>query len=60
MIRLMVKIDKNKCVGCGMCVSICGEIFEIGEDGKARVKSDKNSPCIKDAIRNCPFGAISE
>lgn len=57
----MVKIDKKKCIGCGNCSAVCPEIFEIDKkDNKARVKSEKKLPCIKEAIRNCPVGAISE
>lgn len=55
----MVKIDKNKCIGCGLCAELCPEIFEIGEDGKAGVKKQKKLPCVKDAIEACPVGAIS-
>jgi ferredoxin len=57
----MVKIDKDKCIGCGTCVSICPEVFEIdSKDNKAKVKSGKKALCIKDAINSCPVGAISE
>ncbi len=56
----MVKINKKKCIGCGACASSCGEVFEIEKDGKARVKSQKNIPCVKKAIDSCPAGAISK
>lgn len=56
----MVKIDKEKCIGCGLCAELCGEVFEMQGDGKAGVKEDKNIPCVKDAIASCPVDAISE
>lgn len=56
----MVSIDKEKCIGCGLCSELCGEVFEIQGDGKAGVKKDKNIPCVKDAIASCPVSAISE
>lgn len=58
----MVKVDKNKCIGCGTCPTVCPKVFEMGPDGKARVKkdADKKSPCIKKAISACPVNAISE
>jgi len=56
----MVSIDKSKCIGCGACVSICGEVFELKDDGKAYVKSQKDAPCIKEAIDSCPVDAISK
>ena len=72
----MVKVDKEKCIGCGTCQSICPEIFEIDDNGKAKLKlsitsskrgqskakiiSRTKSSCIKEAIENCPMDAISE
>ncbi len=56
----MVKVDKKKCIGCGLCAELCGEVFEIGEDGKAQVKKQKKLPCVKDAVDSCPVNAISE
>ena len=56
----MVKINKKKCMGCGACASSCEEVFEMGKDGKARVKSQKNIPCVKKAIDSCPVKAISK
>jgi ferredoxin len=55
----MVKVDKETCIGCGLCVSICEEVFEMTSDGKAKVKNDKELPCVKEAIENCPVEAIS-
>lgn len=55
----MVKIDKAKCIGCGLCASICEEVFEMDGD-KAKVKAQKNVPCVKEAIDSCPVDAISK
>lgn len=55
----MVSINKGKCIGCGACVSACGEVFEMAE-GKAVVKAQKNIPCVKEAIDICPVDAISK
>ncbi|GBE19494.1 MAG TPA: ferredoxin [Candidatus Pacearchaeota archaeon] len=56
---MVIKIDKEKCIGCGLCSSICGEIFEMSDDSKAKVKKQKDSPCLKEAIDSCPVEAIS-
>lgn len=60
----MVKVDKEKCIGCGVCVAICPDVFDLGEDGKSRVKKEanleKNKECIKEAKESCPGGAIEE
>lgn len=55
----MVSINKTKCIGCGACVSVCGEVFEM-KDEKAKVKSQKNIPCVKKAIDSCPVDAITK
>ena len=52
----MTKIDREKCIGCGACVSACEKGFEM-QDGKARVK-DSKVDCIKDGIDICPVAAI--
>lgn len=54
----MVNVDKEKCIGCGLCVSLCKEVFALGKDGKAIVKAQKNLPCVKEAIESCPVNAI--
>ncbi len=56
----MVKVNKDTCIGCGSCTSICPEVFEIDEDGKATVKEQKKIPCVKEAIDSCPVNAISK
>ena len=52
----MVKIDRDKCTGCGICQSVCSEGFEIVE-GKAVFKNDK-AICIQQAANACPRNAI--
>jgi len=54
----MVKVDKDKCIGCGLCANICSEVFEM-KDGKAHVKEQKDLPCVKEATDSCPVDAIS-
>lgn len=49
-------VDVKKCIGCGVCVSICPEGFEM-KGGKSSVKN-ANAGCIDKAISSCPVGAI--
>ncbi len=34
-----VKQDRNCCIGCGACVGLCPEVFEMASDGKAKAKT---------------------
>lgn len=55
-----IKVDREKCIGCGACVSTCPNSFEMFE-GKAREKRAevKKITCEKEAEESCPVGAIS-
>ncbi|MEM5798268.1 MAG: ferredoxin [Candidatus Aenigmatarchaeota archaeon] len=57
--KFKVEVDKGKCIGCGMCASVCPDIFEL-KGGKAHVKKaqlDKPG-CSTEAESNCPVRAI--
>ncbi len=56
-----IKVDQNTCIGCGVCSAICGEVFEMKENGKADVRKDADMQCptAKDAESSCPVNAIS-
>jgi len=58
----MVKIDKNKCIGCGTCASICPKVFEMSGDKAVVKKGQEKSklPCVKEAIESCPENAIEK
>jgi ferredoxin len=56
-----LKIDKQKCIGCGLCPSMDSETFEMDyEKGKAKIKKQplKITEKISRAIRHCPVSAI--
>ncbi len=58
----MVKVDKKKCIGCGLCTELCPEVFEMGDDGKSQVRENakKDAKCIKESIKSCPVEAIAD
>ena len=29
------RVEQNLCIGCGLCCSVCDEVFRINEHGKA-------------------------
>jgi len=57
------KVNQEICIGCGNCVSVIPEVFEIGTDGKSHVKELKDYSQYKDkineAVGSCPVQAIS-
>jgi len=55
-----IEVNKEKCIGCGLCTTMCSQVFAMGKDGKAYVKAQKDIACVKGAIESCPVSAISE
>ncbi len=58
---MKIIIDKSKCIGCLLCKKTCYSVFEVGEDGKVKVRPGVTEADILDAKRaeiNCPVGAI--
>ena len=56
-----IEIDREKCIGCGRCTSVCPVgMYEI-KNGKAHVKEGMESKCLicRACEANCPVGAIS-
>jgi len=56
--RNIIKIDENKCNGCGLCMPNCPEGAMQMIDGKARLVSDLFCDGLGACIGNCPEGAI--
>lgn len=57
--RKIIKIDEEKCDGCGICAQACHEGAIIIENGKAKLISDSYCDGLGDCIGECPRGAIS-
>ncbi|MPN38049.1 Ferredoxin [bioreactor metagenome] len=52
-------VDKDLCIGCGLCPSIAPEIFEMEDDGKAvALVAEISDPAAQEAADSCPVGAI--
>jgi Pyruvate/2-oxoacid:ferredoxin oxidoreductase delta subunit len=57
--RKIIEIDREKCTGCGECVTGCPEGALQIIDGKARLVGDLYCDGLGACIGNCPEGAIS-
>ena len=55
-------VNKETCIGCGLCESACPEVFEM-KDNIAIVKADpvpeSSKECAKQMVSDCPVSAIS-
>jgi ferredoxin len=58
-VRNIVKIDEEKCNGCGQCVNACAEgVIQI-TNGKAKLVSEVYCDGLGACIGRCPQGAIT-
>jgi ferredoxin len=51
------RINKEKCIGCGICVQVSDGATKIGEDGKAEIL-DQEKLEQHGGTEACPFDAI--
>ncbi len=62
---MKLKVNKEKCIGCGQCVSITDQkVFDFDDDNLAKViespVTPENEEAANDAMESCPTGAIEE
>jgi MinD superfamily P-loop ATPase containing an inserted ferredoxin domain len=59
MIRQIIKIDEEKCNGCGICAEACHEGAIAMIDGKTGLVRDDYCDGLGDCLPACPTGAIT-
>jgi ferredoxin len=75
MAQYRVAVNKEVCIGCGVCYSTCPEVFEPDDEGKSQIVSkyrsslsqsisegsidDSVAQCAESARDTCPVQAIT-
>ena len=59
MLRRIIKIDSDRCNGCGACAAACHEGAIEMVDGKARLTREDYCDGLGDCLPACPVDAIS-
>jgi ferredoxin len=61
---MKIKVNQDACIGCGACMAIAEDLFEINDDGVSTVKVEEvpkdKEESAKEAIETCPTEAIAE
>ena len=56
-------VDKDLCIGCGLCEATCPSVFKLNDDSYAEVIQEEVpkglDDCANEARENCPTDAIS-
>ena len=53
-------VDQDLCIGCGHCVEVCPEVFELIDEKSNVAGPDNCGTCnCQEAIDTCPVQAIS-
>lgn len=56
-------VDRDACIGCGLCTSICPEVFEMDDEDIAVVRANPVPAGVEDSAQeaadSCPTDAIS-
>jgi ferredoxin len=66
-----ISIDREGCIGCGVCEAMCPEVFKLLEDGKSGIVEkyrkrslgegevgDDSTSCVEYARDSCPVEVI--
>ena len=59
MVRKIIKIEEDKCIGCGLCATACHEGAIEMVNGKAKLVRENFCDGFGDCLPGCPTGAIT-
>ena len=58
---MKAKINRDGCISCGLCTEICPEVFEMADDGLAKVRKEPTAASADkahEAAESCPVQVI--
>ena len=59
---MKANVDQDTCISCGLCPSLCPEIFQFNDDGKAEAIVKEVPTDLEDSAQeaadSCPVSAI--
>jgi len=63
-----IKLERERCIGCGSCAAICSKYFELVDDGKSHITNSEKKEieelevakieCAESAAEACPVQCI--
>ncbi len=53
-----VKVIKDLCISCGICIQMNNEVFNYDEDGKSNVVKQEVNEDVENIATMCPTNAI--
>ena len=57
---MKIIIDEDACIGCGVCESVCPDVFKMNDEGKAELVIDtSDADCVNEAVEQCPVTCIT-
>jgi ferredoxin len=54
-----ISVNKDLCIGCGACQSLCPDMFKLNDEGKSEPISQDDKTCAINAAESCPVQAIT-
>ena len=59
---MKIEVNKDICIGCGLCTNIAQNVFSMNDEGRAQEIdgeiAEKDQSLVEEAANSCPVSAI--